>query len=52
MPALNPEAIPDDVREILDRLIAENTDPFELAVAAWNASWNDTQGAKHVPGDV
>lgn len=52
MPSLNPEAVPDEIREILDRLVAENIDPLALAIAAWNASWENTQGVHHAPGDV
>lgn len=52
MPALNPEAIPEDIRVVLDRLVAENSDPLALAIAAWNASWEDTQGVRDASGDV
>ena len=52
MPSLNPEAVPEDIQVVLDRLVAVHADPLALAIAAWNASWDNTQGAKDVEGDV
>jgi hypothetical protein len=47
MASLNPEALPEDMVELLTRVIEENPDPWLLAVAVWNLSWDATQGVSH-----
>lgn len=46
MPSINPEAIPEEIQAVLDKLVAENADPLALAIEAWNASARYEQGER------
>jgi hypothetical protein len=46
MPTLNPEALPEELLPLFELLIAENTDPMALALAAWNACARYEQGER------
>lgn len=49
MPTLNPDEIPPEIRQHIEALVRDNTDPFTLAVEAWNASARYEQGERFDP---
>lgn len=48
MPTVNPLDLPPDIAEMLQELCGRYSDPMELAVACWNASFEYTQGDRDV----
>ena len=46
MPTINPDALPDEIYRVLEKLVAENADPLTLAIEAWNASARYEQGER------
>ena len=47
MPAINPEVLDDDIRELFEQTLEEaGGDPIVAMAMAWNLSWDVAEGLK------